>query len=243
MSKAKGLSGALDSFAGSAKGSLVASGLDMVGGALGIKPKYNLNSNLDKGLGMAESISKNFGNPVFNAATDFAAGGIGKLMGLNTGKVVGGGMAGVNAVSNVLSSFGPIGMAAGAVLKIGNMMGGKNLSTLDLNSRVQRSSGYAGSAAKIKDTSDKYSGGMVSGIDNLFGQDEKYEKRLAEARETQNRVKGILNTADNDLAAQAGSADMFRIKNTNKMGDNSYMYNGTLSVKQGGRIQKIIKAQ
>jgi hypothetical protein len=87
-------------------------------------------------------------------------------------------------------------MAASAVLKIGNMAGGKNLSTLNTDSRVQQSSGYTGSAFNIKNTSDKYSGGMVSGIDNLFGKDEKYERRLSEARDTQNRVKGILNTAD-----------------------------------------------
>jgi hypothetical protein len=82
---------------------MVSSGLDLFSNALGIKPQYNLNSKLDKGLGAAEKFSKNFGNPLLNAATDFASNGIGKLMGLNTNKVVGGGMAGVNAVSNVLS--------------------------------------------------------------------------------------------------------------------------------------------
>jgi hypothetical protein len=93
----------LDSFASSPVGGMVTSGVDMLQNALGMKPQYKLYSKLDKGLGMAESISKNFGNPLVNAATDFASNGLGKLMGLHTDKVVGGGMAGVNAVSNVLS--------------------------------------------------------------------------------------------------------------------------------------------
>lgn len=231
----------LDKFASSPIGGAVAMGTDMLQNALGIKPQYNLYSKLDKGLGMAESLSKNFGNPIVNAAGDFAANGLGKLMGLHTDKVVGGGMAGVNAVSNVLSNFGPIGMAASVALKMGNMAGGKNLSTLNADSRVQQSSGYTGSASSIKNTSDKYSGGMVSGIDNLFGTGRKYENRLTNARQLQGQVKGILNTADQNFTAQAGSTDMFRIRNNMNMQDNSYMYNGTLAVKQGGRIQRIIK--
>jgi hypothetical protein len=66
-------------------------------------------------------------------------------------------------------------MIASTALKIGNMVGGKNLSKLSVDTRVQNSGSYTGSAANIKGTSDKYSGGMVSGVDRLFGQDKKYE--------------------------------------------------------------------
>jgi hypothetical protein len=50
------------------------------------------------------------------------------------------------------------------------------------------------------------------------------------------KVKGVLNAADENSAAQTGSQDMFRIKNQMNMQDNSYMFNGALSAKYGGRI-------
>jgi len=105
----------------------IAGALDVTTSALGWKPTYQNNNNVEKSLTIAEGISKNFGNPLVNAAGDAVAGGVGKAMGLHTNKMVGGGTQGVNAVSNVLSQFGPIGMIASGVLKVGNMAFGKNL--------------------------------------------------------------------------------------------------------------------
>lgn len=233
----------VNNFAASGAGGLAASGIDMLSTNLGLKPNYQINTKAEGLLSTAEGISKNFGNPLVNAAGDAIAGGIGKLMGFNTDKVVGGGMAGVNAVSNVLSNFGPIGMAAGIALKAGNMLGGKNLEDFNTDSRVQQSGGYTGSAKKIQSTADKYGGGFVSGVDRLFGSDVKYRNRIQEQKRIQNRIKGILSESDMANEAAAASSDMFRIKNQMGMQNNSYLYNGTLSIKHGGRIQKIIKAQ
>lgn len=239
----KNFSSAVNSFASSGKGQLLSGGIDTAMTAFGLKPQYQMNSDLDSALGMTEQISKNFGNPLVNSIGDAASGGIGKLMGLNTDKVVGGGMAGVNTVSNVLSSFGPIGMAASVGLKSLNMIGGKNLDEFKTDSRVQQSSSYTGSASTIKKTSDKYGGGMVSGIDRLFGKADKYNQRIREQKDIQRRIKGILTNADQDFAASTGSADMFRMRNSMNMQDNSYLFNGVLSAKRGGRVKRIVKSQ
>jgi hypothetical protein len=117
-------------------------------------------------------------------------------MGLHTNKIVGGSTAGVNAISNVASGFGPWGIALAAALKIGNMAGGKNLSTLNVKKRVDSSTGYSGTKSRLKQLHDDYSGGMVGGFDNLFGVDERIEKKLSAGREEQNNLMGVLNTAD-----------------------------------------------
>lgn len=228
-------------FAKSGLGSAITSGTEVLGSALGLKNTYQINNKMEGISSAAEQISKNFGNPLVNAATDFAAGGVGKLMGLNTGKVVGAGTGITNAASNVLSNFGPIGMAASAVLKVGNMAGGKNLEDFDVNARVQQSSGYTGSAKNIQETSDKYGGAMVGGVDRLLGNGRKYKRRIREQKRKQAQIKGILNESDRTLEAASNSADMFRTRNAMAMQDNSYLYNGVLAAKHGTRIKNILK--
>ncbi len=238
--QSSGKSGFLNQLLGVNLSNFAIQGLQNLNLGLGLKPSYNMSTPLDNTLGVSEGLSKSFGNPLTNAVGDVVSGGIGKLMGLNTDKVVGGGMAGVNTVSNVLSNyFGPIGTAASVALKGINMLGGKNLDEFNTNSRVQKSSDYTGSAKNIQSTSDQYGGGMVSLIDRVLGRDRKFNNQIQQQKQIEQRIARVLSNQDENLAANTGSADMFRIGNQRNMQDNSYLFNGVLAVRRGGIIKKM----
>lgn len=188
-------------------------------------------------------------------------GGLGKIIGSNgIGQSVGGfinasnassanqkkmGMAdaGVDAVANAASAFGPIGAAVGAGLKLVNSIGGSFVkspeSIKDFGINEDVSSGYSGVTSEAQDTQSDIDAFKQSGLaGKLFGKNSisnmakiSTGKQFAASQisNEQNKIKG----------AAANSMDLLAQNTTNKLNRN----NPGLAIlsKKGGSIPKFSK--
>ena len=129
-----------------------------------------------------------------------------------------------NDVLNAVASFTPgLGFFAGKIKGV------------DKSQELQQSSGFAGLQNSI-DKANKNSGKII------FGRG-KAKRTIADAQSKANIATDLLQTANQNMSAATNSADMFRLRNQLRMNDNSYLYNGALSARQGARIVRIIKNQ
>lgn len=127
------------------------------------------------------------------------------------------GLGGGNDILNGIASFTPgLGFFA------------KKIKPAEKSLELQQSSGFAGLQGNI-DKANKNAGKI------LFGRG-KAKRRIADAQSKADLATDILQTSAENSAAATGSADMFRLRNMLGMQDNSYLYNGALSAKKGGRI-------
>jgi hypothetical protein len=157
--------------------------MGVLGAAAGaLTPKYKLPSkSLGTALGAVGGIAKGFGNSIVNQAGDALSGGIMKLAGLNTDKMISGYDQGANAIADVVSRFGPYGMIASLAIKGVNSLFASGIQDINKDERVMASTGFAGSVGDIERAADRYGGGTVGGIGTLFGDKDKAEARIAEA--------------------------------------------------------------
>ena len=147
--------------------------------------------------------------------------GIGKLGGNSDASS---GLGAGNDVLNAVASFTPgLGFFASKIKGV------------DKSQELKQSSGYAGLQQSI-DKANKNSGKII------FGRG-KARRNIADAQSKADIATDLLQTANQNMSAATNSADMFRLRNQLGMGNNSYLYNGALSARQGARIVRIIKSQ
>ena len=171
---------------------LVSVGGDMMKGIAGnIASKIGISANPASGL--------------IGAATDLGVGMLGKAFGKNTNYSDTGSQI-ANQVAGAASMFGPIGMAAGAAIKLANMFGSKEVEGVTHNEETQNTLGSAyGLSQYDRDTKNF----------GLFGrgQARKYEREV-------NKMRGILARADDvaddtryDKLRQQGSIEGINSRN------------------------------
>ena len=186
----------------------------------------------DKEINSTDATLGNVRDSANKALMSGAAGPWGMLAGaVNTvvGKLGGNsdassGLGAGNDTLNAIASFTPgLGFFAGKIKGV------------DKSQELQESSGFAGLQNSI-DKANKNSGKIV------FGRGAA-KRKIADAQSKANIATGLLKTANQNMTAATNSADMFRLRNQRGMTDNSYLYNGALSARQGARITRIIKSQ
>lgn len=171
---------------------LVAAGGDMMKGIAGnIAGKIGISSSPASGL--------------VGAATDLGVGMLGKAFGKNTNYSDTGSQI-ANQIAGVASMFGPWGMAAGAAIKLANMLGSKEVKGVTHSEESQNALGSAyGLSQYDRDTKNF----------GLFGrrQAKKYEEEV-------NKMRGILARADDvaedtryDKLRQQGSIEGINSRN------------------------------
>lgn len=161
----------------------------------------NIAGNIASKIG----ISANPASGLIGAATDLGVGMLGKAFGKNTNYSDTGSQI-ANQVAGVASMFGPIGMAAGAAIKLANMFGSKEVEGVTHNEETQNTLGSSyGLSQYDRDTKNF----------GLFGrgQAKRYEQEV-------NKMRGILARADdvaedtkNDKLRQQGSIEGINSRN------------------------------
>ena len=106
---------------------------------------------------------------------------------------------------------------------------------VDQSLDLQESSGFSGLKGNIN-KANKNSGKI------LFGRG-KAKSNIADAQFKADTATSLIKTSNEDFKAATNSTDMFRLKNQLSMNNNSYLYNGALSAKDGARIIRIAKSQ
>lgn len=192
-----------------------------VAGNLGVEIGGNIAKNLAGSIAGKMGISS---NPIAGAAVDLGVAGLGKILGKDTNYSDAGSQI-ADKVAGAASMFGPWGMAAGAAIKLANMLGSQTVEGVEHNKVDQAQLGSSYNLSQY-DREDKTFG--LFGI----GKANKYKKEV-------NRMRGILDRAG-DVADDSYDAKLRQQYGAETMANRARMQNmggvKIQSVKKGGVI-------
>lgn len=184
-----------------------------------------IGGNLIKGI--AGKVAGKMGissNPIAGAAVDLGVSGLGKILGKDTNYLdIGSQIA--DKAAGVASMFGPLGMAAGAAVKLANMLGSQTVEGVEHNELDQAQLGSSYNLSQY-DRDDKTFG--------LFGLGaaKRYKKEV-------NKMRGILERAG-DVADDSYDAKLRQQYGAEAMANKARMQDmggaGIQHVKKGGVI-------